>query len=913
MKPYPPHNSNTKTNTKNTNTNNSHKPKYTKAIATIALTGLVSLGGSLTAISSAFAGSMIRVSQENIQTDNQTVVAVNSLPRSVRTAVLRDIARREDIPTRKLEVISATPRTWRNGCLELPRRGELCTQALVSGWRVVVSDRTADRNWVYHTNGNGRVLRRATSSNQTPIPDALPSSVRNAVLKAASKRLNVSTSRLTIMRSQQREWRNGCLEIVIPDRVCTQVIVPGWRVVVGAQEQTLVYHTDRQGRLVVLNVAESTIADNLPGDTLDRRTRLKVLEFAEDITGISTQNLRIASVKQITVDGCLGLPGKNEPCTKIAQSAYRVAITSEKTRLVVHTLPNGEQIRIDEAASRLNLPPNIAERIERDVRRRTNAREISIIDSKRKRWSNGCLDIPNTSGCSRGEVPGWLVRVRADGRVLVYHTDTFGKQISFNSTGSNSDISLSRTVRDRLLTKVAKIADLNQDSLRIIDVESATWNPTPECFGANIKCRPPEPISGIKVTVTNSQDTRNQNRWVLFSDNEGRQTKLSPEVLPNAVRAGILRRAEERANLPAGAGEEYVEFLSYKRVPVIGGTQPRWQVKVQANGIKTENLVFIADNQGSSIQLVNSQPGENNLSSAERDRILTFAAKTTEQPKNSLRILSSEFIPASDGWKLTIGSERAPFINRWVFTRNSEGELTLVQRFRETRDAQLPTNIRTKVLNQAARQSSIAVSQLKIEDVIFRQYPDACGGIIDSNRACATVITSSWEVKIRTPRQTLVYDISESGSIALRVRTNNETVVQSVPIPSNELPPPLESGVLFRQVSSGGIAGQTYETVLLDDGRLIQTRLGDSSDRDRRVFRVTPAQMQQFIQLLSQQEEAFQNNFYPTTPGAADYMTYTLTSANGTIQYSDVSQGNLPGNLMQVIQAWQEIQQNMQF
>ncbi|WP_374939403.1 hypothetical protein [Tolypothrix sp. FACHB-123] len=130
----------------------------------------------------------------------------------------------------------------------------------------------------------------------------------------------------------------------------------------------------------------------------------------------------------------------------------------------------------------------------------------------------------------------------------------------------------------------------------------------------------------------------------------------------------------------------------------------------------------------------------------------------------------------------------------------------------------------------------------------------------------------------------------------------------AVPIPINELPLPLDQDVVFRQISSGGFAGRTYETVLLKDGTLIRVRVGDANDSSRSVRRISPLQVRQFEEIIARSRFAeFKNLSYPAPPGAADYITYTLTSTQGTVRYNDVSQKNLPQNLLQVVNAWNQI------
>jgi hypothetical protein len=132
--------------------------------------------------------------------------------------------------------------------------------------------------------------------------------------------------------------------------------------------------------------------------------------------------------------------------------------------------------------------------------------------------------------------------------------------------------------------------------------------------------------------------------------------------------------------------------------------------------------------------------------------------------------------------------------------------------------------------------------------------------------------------------------------------------VKPVPIPPSELPPPLDQGVVFREISSGGFAGLIYETVLLQDGRLIRVRIGDANDSERSVRKISVEQVKQFQKLLARKDfDKFKNLSYPAPSGAADFITYTLTSKEGTVQYNDISQTDLPKKLQSVVQAWNQI------
>ena len=62
--------------------------------------------------------------------------------------------------------------------------------------------------------------------------------------------------------------------------------------------------------------------------------------------------------------------------------------------------------------------------------------------------------------------------------------------------------------------------------------------------------------------------------------------------------------------------------------------------------------------------------------------------------------------------------------------------------------------------------------------------------------------------------------------------------------------------MIFQQISSGGFAGRTEKTVLMDDGHTLRVSLGDR--------RISHKQLQQFQQLLEKEKfTEFKNLSYP--------------------------------------------------
>jgi hypothetical protein len=90
-----------------------------------------------------------------------------------------------------------------------------------------------------------------------PLRDGnLPDSVVQAVLQDASRRSNLPSQELNIVRAQQRDWPDGCLGLALSGTFCSQAVVSGWQVTVNAEQQSFVYRTDNSGSLVKLESSD---------------------------------------------------------------------------------------------------------------------------------------------------------------------------------------------------------------------------------------------------------------------------------------------------------------------------------------------------------------------------------------------------------------------------------------------------------------------------------------------------------------------------------------------------------------------------------------------------------------------------------------------------------------------------------
>lgn len=729
-----------------------------RVIAALVLTGVLSVGSSVSLMKSANAmPKKFPVIREDITQIINNNSRAEALPSSVAIAVKRDIAKKEGISPESIEITNYNQHTWNNGCMGVGEPGQICTQALVSGWIITASD--GNQNWVYHTNSNGSILRLASSDNNSNNLVNLPRNIIISVLRAASKQLKMPVTSGNIESAQKRSFKNGCLDLGKPNEICSTALVNGWQVIVNIENQILVYHTNENGSVIKLNDKESqTTSDKqFPAKTRDAVLRVASRRLRESL---SIGNIMLVE-KRTFGNGCLDLAKRNEACSTALVEGWRVVVGVPERTLVYHTNNNGSVIRLNEKESEMGdttsndkLPQRVQNAVVRAASQRLQKRVTArnITDSEKRVWAGGCLELarPNEP-CTRNMVPGWRVVVEVDNQMLVFHTNENGTAIRLNEKESQiSRQELPQRLRSAVIRDAIKWSGLTASKLRIVKAEAKTWdNP---CF-------------------------------------------LTFDAICN------------KALIPT----------------------PGWEVTLESDTPKA-------------------------LSSAYRQ---TWVYRTDEEA-------------------LVVSLDR---------TRSLEEEAA-------------------KAIKRDAGRRSNFQTALRIIDVkSLEDWNDICKDVPN----CTRPIVPGYEATVSNGRESWVYRVKRDGS-QFELSPIANLPYNAVPIPKNELPPALTGNVVFRQISSGGFVGRSYETLLLEDGRLMQYRIGDANDSERRVWRISTEQYNNFISLLMNSGfQEFRGLNFPAPNGAADYITYFLTTGDMTIQYNDISQNNLPKNMGAVVNAWNQI------
>lgn len=282
----------------------------------------------------------------------QTTRTRQSLPTLIANAIRQDLARRVNIPARKLRITDFKRILWNNACLGLPNVNEICRQGEpVPGWQVGVTD--GQRTWTYHTDNMGGNLRLSPAQAIAQTEVKLPQPVADAVAQAAAPLLKVSANQVELLSFEQKSWSDDCLGLASNTEFCTTVVTPGWLVVVGANQQRLTYRTNETGSVTRLDTA----ASNLQPANLPAQVTNAVLQAAAQQINVNSTALRIVRFSRETwPDACLGLSTPQTFCAEVIVPGWLVTVESGNQRLVYRTNEAASLVKFDRGASNVAGP-----------------------------------------------------------------------------------------------------------------------------------------------------------------------------------------------------------------------------------------------------------------------------------------------------------------------------------------------------------------------------------------------------------------------------------------------------------------------------------------------------------------------------------------------------------------------------
>jgi hypothetical protein len=243
----------------------------------------------------------------------------------------------------------------------------------------------------------------------------------------------------------------------------------------------------------------------------------------------------------------------------------------------------------------------------------------------------------------------------------------------------------------------------------------------------------------------------------------------------------------------------------------------------------------------------------------------------------------------------------------WVYRTDMTAQVIQLETNQNT---DLLPEVSDRLLQTIAQETGVSVNSLRITEVQPKVW-DGCMGVYVPNQACTMIAISGWQAIVAGENQSWVFHLSEDGSrIVLNPTASGGSVTPSF-IPTEVQPPePIDNTIVFRAVTSGGLAGIVSEVILTADGTIYRQVSQPISPRPSGLVverRLSPEQVQQFQQLLEEQRFPNLNGLrYITDAAFADYPTITFYAMGGQVEYIDLAYDDLPEALQEVIQAWNQ-------
>lgn len=155
-------------------------------------------------------------------------------------------------------------------------------------------------------------------------------SCKDAVFKDVSQKTGVESSKLRIVKVEKETWSDGCLGLGDSNTMCTQSMVPGWRVIVASGSQRWVYRTNLAGTVAKWDeVATQTLASSqTTTQTTSRREVItRTSETTQSVTGGTNQSSSQSSQAEGSIQMSEGVSTETQQQTRMARRSSQVSFS----------------------------------------------------------------------------------------------------------------------------------------------------------------------------------------------------------------------------------------------------------------------------------------------------------------------------------------------------------------------------------------------------------------------------------------------------------------------------------------------------------------------------------------------------------------------------------------------------------
>jgi hypothetical protein len=226
--------------------------------------------------------------------------------------------------------------------------------------------------------------------------------------------------------------------------MCTQALVPGFRIRLQANGRTYEFHTNQDGSALVDATGKpggptpppaGTPTIEPAGRPTVEPTHIPVdippLQRAAIAAAIKTLGLPAEQVKLVSItptdwpDGCLGVVHLGVMCTRGPVPGFRIVLAANGQQYEFHTNLDASQVAPANGPA-VEVPEAIVAIVKPMLANALGVAEgdIQVVSTQIIEWPDSCLGV-STPGlaCSQIVTPGYLLTLQANGQQYEYHTN----------------------------------------------------------------------------------------------------------------------------------------------------------------------------------------------------------------------------------------------------------------------------------------------------------------------------------------------------------------------------------------------------------------------------------------------------------------------------------------------------------
>ena len=159
---------------------------------------------------------------------------------------------------------------------------------------------------------------------------------QQAAIATLSKILNLPPGQITLISTEAENWPDGCLGVQRAGVMCTQAIVPGYRIILEVNGTQYEVHTDEDGSTVV--VVPITASAGSLEEMVKKQLAMNLGLEESSISVVSSSDVEFS-------DSCLGVAMQDVMCAQVITPGKIIVLEAEGVQYTYHVSVDGSLVQ----------------------------------------------------------------------------------------------------------------------------------------------------------------------------------------------------------------------------------------------------------------------------------------------------------------------------------------------------------------------------------------------------------------------------------------------------------------------------------------------------------------------------------------------------------------------------------------